>query len=226
LHSLLTGCLPAVRGLQTLRLYGDSPNSLLQLLPTLAALHTLQLDVGSGNHDAGWNCLAAMPPLTDLTLIFFFATPPQSLLDAVGQCSRLRSLKLTEPNFGPGAFARFCATASMRHLHHLTLEGGLAVSAATSADEWRAGFSTLAQLDSLLLKRVEMIDLLLPHLAHAPALRTLTVPCAVRDLSLPAIPVLRQCASCSSQRRSCRSSSRWRPLSSSGAPRPSVTVWP
>ena len=44
-----------------------------------------------------------------------------------------------------------------------------------------AALSSLARLESLHLKDIRGVDRLLPHLAHAPALRTLTVVCAADE---------------------------------------------
>jgi hypothetical protein len=49
-------------------------------------------------------------------------------------------------------------------------------------DECCAAFSALAGLEALHLSQVAGLDRLLPHLAHAPALRTLTIHCEVHDL--------------------------------------------
>jgi hypothetical protein len=50
-----------------------------------------------------------------------------------------------------------------------------------NADECRAAFGALAQLESLCLEDINGVNRLLPHLAVAPALRTLTVACGASN---------------------------------------------
>jgi hypothetical protein len=72
-------------------------------------------------------------------------------------------------------FARFCFAPAMRQLRHLELQS---FNAERTAENYDAAFSALAQLESLRLTGVQRVDVMMPHLAHAPALRTLTIACA------------------------------------------------
>jgi len=177
---------PLLHGLQMLRLSCRLPLSTLQLLPTLPALHTLQCWVPEDSED--WSWLPAMPALTDLDYTGRTFRPlPQSLLGAIGRCALLRSLRLRDPRFEAGSFARFCTTPAMRQLRYLELKKCVRIEWQKTADtmqsdECDSPFIALVQLESLHLKEVARLDRLLPHLAHAPALRTLTIPCGVEDL--------------------------------------------
>jgi hypothetical protein len=170
-HQLLA--LPSLRELQTLQMPLDLPPSTLQLLPTLSALHTLKCWMSDDS--AYWSWLPAMPALTHLDLTCMVARPiPPTLIDAIGQCAQLQTLRLQYPRFSAGAFARFCSAPAMRRLRHLKLDS---FHAQLTVEEYRAAFSALAQLESLRLQWVHGVDRLLPHLAHAPTLRTLTITC-------------------------------------------------
>jgi hypothetical protein len=172
-HQLLA--LPAVRGLQTLQMPLDLPPSTLQRLSTLPALHTLMCCVPDDSADESW--LPAMPALTDLVVACEAFKPiPQSLIDAIGQCAQLRSLRLMYPTFPVGTFARLCSTPALHRLHHLELVIFPAQEVALPAEEYTA-FSAFARLESLHLRCVYGVDRLLPHLAHVPTLRCLTVSC-------------------------------------------------
>ena len=163
--------LPALRGLQTLRLYFSPTVAVLQRLPTLPQLHTLEIHPHLPEDDCSW--LPAMPALTDLnTRLPSFSSEAHA---AIGQCARLQSLRLLVTGFMPDSFAPFCATPAMGQLRHLEFQFLAMGCDMLSADEWRAGWSALAQLESLCLKEVQSVDQLLPHLAQAPALRTLTI---------------------------------------------------
>ena len=169
--------LPSLQGLQRLRLNPATPLSTLPLLPSLPALHTLECFVLDGPVD--WRWLPAMPALTELDLTSSILRPiSQPTLDAIGQCARLKSLRLRDPVFKAGAFERFCSAPAMRRLRHLDLRRFPAQTAEPSADAQHSAFSTLARLESLHFKDVRGVDRLLPQLAHAPALRTLTIACA------------------------------------------------
>jgi len=98
-----------------------------------------------------------------------------SLIGAIGQCARLQSLRLKFLCVEAGAFARLCCTTAPRQLRHLSLEH--CQIPAPQADECGSPISTLVGLESLHLNRVLGVDRLLPQLAHAPALRTLVIPC-------------------------------------------------
>jgi len=76
-----------------------------------------------------------------------------------------------------GGFARFCATPALRQLRHLELLDFAAQNLDPIADAQHSAFSTLARLESLRLKAAMGVDRLLPQLARAPALRTLTIVC-------------------------------------------------
>jgi hypothetical protein len=120
-----------------------------------------------------------MPALTDLDLTCVLFDPlPQPALDAIGRCTGLQSLRLRSPGFEAGAFARLCSSPALRQLRHLSLVSVAARLLGSTAEECRAAFSALVGLESLCLKCISGVDLLLPHLAHAPALRTLTIRCA------------------------------------------------
>lgn len=73
----------------------------------------------------------------------------------------------------------------MRQLRHLELMWfmveGNAEWSPLEADECIAAFTALARLESFRLNRVCGINLLLPHIAHAPALRTLNIRCAAES---------------------------------------------
>jgi len=168
--------LPALQGLQTLRVFTSPPESALQLLPALPALHTLECR--RWDEPADWRWLPAMPALTDLDLSDAdFLCLPQSAFDTIGQCVQLQSLRLRSPNFSARFFARLCLTPALRRLRHLDIDRWNAAAAVGDADHWRTAFSALAQLESLRLAGINGVDLLLPHLAHAPALLTLIIVC-------------------------------------------------
>ena len=170
--------LPSLQGLQTLRLVCQLPLSTLRLLATLPALHTLECSEWDEDEPADWSWLPAIPALTNLDLAYTVGVSvPLPLLDAIGQCAQLQSLQLQYPTFPAGGFSRLCSTPAMRQLRHLDLVSPRAHGGRLTADEYRAAFSALARLKSLRLASVKGIVLLLPHLAHAPALRTLTISC-------------------------------------------------
>ena len=169
--------LPSLRGLQILRVEYRLPLPTMRLLPVLPALHTLECWVPHKPVDCSW--LPAMPALTDLDLTCTLFQPlPQSALDAIGQCTGLQSLQLQYPGFEAGAFARLCSSPALRQLRHLSLVSVAARLLGLTAEEYRAAFSALVGLESLCLKCISGVDLLLPHLAHASTLRTLTIRCA------------------------------------------------
>ena len=168
--------LPSLQGLQTLRVATLFPESALQLLPTLPAIHTLQCS--ELDDLADWSWLPAMPALTDLDLQRRDkGSLSLSLLDAIGRCARLRSLRLRRPRFNAGGFARLCLTPALRQLRHLTLDDVSTVDNTASEEFTAEALSALACLESLHLMAVPGVDWLLLHLAHAPALRTLTFVC-------------------------------------------------
>ena len=62
--------LPSLQGLQTLRVVTSFPESALQLLPSLPALHTLQCCDPETDEPVDWRWLPALPALTALDLSF------------------------------------------------------------------------------------------------------------------------------------------------------------
>jgi len=165
--------LPSLKGLQRLWPSCPLPLSTLQLLPSLPALRTLEFSFSLDDADCSW--LPAMGALTDLDFTGrTFQFIPLPLLDAMGRCTSLRLLRLRDLLFDVDSFARL-SPAPLRRLElcqvHVTGEGLV-------TDDTRAAFSALDQLESLCLERVNGVDRLLPHLAHAPALRSLTIRCA------------------------------------------------
>jgi hypothetical protein len=177
--------LPSLRGLQTLRVRCPLPLATLKLLPTRPALHTLDFWAVAGSAGWDWDWLPAMPALTDLCVGLSHDKPlSPPLIDAIGQCTQLRSLQLGGPSFEAGNFARFCSTPALRQLRRLDMVHLQEVDAGLTAEDYRVVFSALAGLQSLRLDFVLRLDLLLPHLAHAPALRTLTCSCAAENPDL------------------------------------------
>ena len=55
------------------------------------------------------------------------------------------------------------------------------VQAQLTVEEYRAAFSALAQLESLHLRWICGVDRLLPHVAHAPALRSIVITCGAQS---------------------------------------------
>jgi hypothetical protein len=122
-----------------------------------------------------------MPALTDLDLGYRpFRPIAQPLLDAIGQCEQLQSLRLHSFTLEFGAFARLCSAPAMRRLRHLELGSVQAQDSTQDTDECRAAFGNLAALESLHLRWVYGVDLLLPHIAHAPVLRSLAITCGAQ----------------------------------------------
>ena len=209
--------LPALQRLQRLRVQCHPPVSTMRLLPTLPALRTLELFELDESADCSW--LPGMPALTDLevTGVDFWRSPQPaadvrrgrgarararipapstcSAADAVARCAQLQSLRLRYPRFFEAdAFARLCSAPALRQLRHLDLQYLRAMVTESVAAAHHSAFSSLAQLQSLSLQAVERVDLLLPQLTHAPAMRTLTFACvpdepyALRTSVAPAIP--------------------------------------
>ena len=172
-HQLLA--LPSLRGLQTLQMPLDLPPSTLQLLPTLSALHTLKCWMSDDS--AYWSWLPAMPALTHLDVTCMVA---QHVPHAIGQCGQLQRLRLHSFTLKSSDLVRFCSAPSMRQLRRLELESVQVQGARLTADECRAALGSLAALESLRLCWVYGVDLLLPHLAHALALRSLVITCGTQ----------------------------------------------
>jgi len=163
---------------------GTHPHSVLRVLLALLGLHTMQCVAFMDCAVFSW--LSAMPALTDLRLGCSGHRPlRRPAIDAIGQVAQLHSLRLGQARFEAGSFARFCSTPAMRQLRHLELcfqIDSWKPADTLQSDECCAAFSGLAGLEALHLSQVAGLDRLLPHLAHAPALRTLTIPCGVEDL--------------------------------------------
>lgn len=112
--------LPTLQGLRTLRVFRRLLDSSVQLLPSLSALHTLEWQDADVSENRRW--LVAMPALTDLELTGVSYLFPRSLIDAIGQCMRLRLPRLQCPRFEGGDSARLRLTrhapAAPPHAQH------------------------------------------------------------------------------------------------------------
>jgi hypothetical protein len=152
------------------------PNKAKRLLPLIAALprlHTLAITHIPGDDSGTWMILSGAPALTCLHLghILYSTEHARS---ALLLCHSLTRVHWTNPPFGGILFRQFFAASSMQQqLQHLQLD--YFPAAFVPAADYALSFSGLHRLRSLHLRRVAGTDHLLSQLAHAPALRHLTV---------------------------------------------------
>ena len=180
---------PNLARLQLLRLDADTSSRLtvdtMVLIARLPQLRTFDAVVrGETSGAVLLQPLAAAPALTDLTVRREFAVKVgAALLAAVSGCAGLRNLSLHRLLFSTGLFLALCSSPNMHQLQHLELVGVSAGSAHNGAgeppdaDEYRAAFSALQQLQSLTLQEVWSVNTLLAYLHHVPALRLLCIRC-------------------------------------------------
>ena len=157
--------------LQTLRLGVDVSSRLtldtLVLIACLPELRTLDMTVADGW--VGTPLLQPLPAasLTDFTLrraALAKIEPP--LLAAIGGLAGLHKLSLHRLFISTGNCIALCSLPSLCQLRHLELVGlfFIRVGPAPNADEYRAAFSSLEQLQSLTLEKAWGINAPLPHL--------------------------------------------------------------
>ena len=175
---------PNLTRLQTMRLdihvAGLLTLDTMVLIACLPRLHTLDMTV-----PFGWVGTARLLPLpaaslTDFTLrraAFAKIEPP--LLAAIGGLASLHKLSLHRLFISAGNCVALCSAPAMRQLRHLELVElfFIRVGPAPDADEYRAAFSALEQLQSLALEKAWGINAPLPHLHLAPSLRLLSIRC-------------------------------------------------
>jgi hypothetical protein len=163
---------------------------IMRAVAALPQLRTLDVSLQSAA-GAVLQPLVHAPALTDFTIRRNEWTASEAaLLRAVSQYAGLRRLGLCGVQFFRGSFRSFFTSLNMRRLQHLKLNICLAAEdgmgaivgngdliIAPDADEYRAAFSALEQLQSLTLESVFGISILLPHLHLAPALRLLSIRC-------------------------------------------------
>jgi hypothetical protein len=99
----------------------------------------------------------------------------------VAQCNKLAHLAVFQPSLYASRFLAFFSSPNMQQLRSLSLTSFFAakpsgwIFEAVPADDFVAAFQSMHQLHSLKLVSIGEIDALLPPLAHASALRRLTV---------------------------------------------------
>ena len=180
---------PNLAQLQLLRLDDDSSQLLtvdaMRLIARLPQLRTFGVFVPTGaTGTAVLQPLTTAPALTELIVFFHkWMVLDAALTKTFSGCAGLRRLSLQCLRTGRGLFRALCSSPNMHRLQHLELGSYFAADqwhdsvVLPDADEYRAAFSALQQLQSLTLERVWGINVLLPHLHFAPALRLLSIVC-------------------------------------------------
>ena len=174
---------PALQSLRSLH-FGHQlqlPVEAVRAATALPQLHTLSLHYPYSAASDLLATLPSAPALTDLSLTVDCAAP-HHVIDPVGQCAHLRSLRLSCASFAPGQFASLLCSPALNglrclRLHVFSARTPMALVRHTppTAAEYAAVFSTLAALEHLGLEGVFGIDALLEHVVHARSLLLLEV---------------------------------------------------
>jgi hypothetical protein len=150
----------------------DAMLKLIARLPHLESLSCMPQDYGMND----WGMLAAAPALTELR--FADAWGGNRRLSSAPQCPRVTHLHIISPQLYGSAFLSVLSGPSLHQLQSLTLErffAGGSDGLESPVTSYSAAFASLRHLHSLVLIRVCDVDLMLPHISSAPALRCLTL---------------------------------------------------
>jgi hypothetical protein len=164
----------------------------------LPALNSFHVGTSFAHYPAGYfEALAQMKELTELNVTDLAAprepgrSTPENGIAAVGQCKKLRSLSMNavaneEIHAVLNSPADRCCNLRTLAIFYLDAKGD---DGGVSCD-WPTIFSRLTQLESLILRRIFYIDVLLAGLnGHCPALRSLSLPALILD-DIPSLDVL------------------------------------
>jgi hypothetical protein len=157
---------PNLARLQLLRLGVNEATFLtvdaMRLIARLPQLQTIDILLPRGEKSAALlQPLTDAPALTDLTVRRNRSAVNTELLTAINGCGGLRRLRFESLVFDRGNFAALCSSPNMRRLQHLELVDFIAAKSnlifiniqPPDADEYRAAFSALEQLQSLTLEK-------------------------------------------------------------------------
>ena len=179
---------PSMRQLRVLSMadYNYIHLDVMQAIVQMPYLHTLcLLEYAASFNVPGTSnieLLSLAPALTSLNIQDSYTTYSSRLVQ-VAECSNLVDLSVSRPwLYGP-AWPVFFAHPHIQQLHSLKLNGFCARGqlplliehAATTQQEFQISFAGMHNLHTLHLANCHHIDLMLPALAHAPALHHLTI---------------------------------------------------
>jgi len=177
--------LSSMQQLRVLSVYYDTEicPDVMKTIVELPYLHTLSLPEASSRPDySGIDLLSQAPELTSLHFQdTFFNENSSQLIDHVAACSKLRDLSVVRPCLYGRAWPIFFAHPHIHQLHSLKLHGFCArgqlkfIADEVTQHEFQIAFAGMHHLHTLHLSNCRHIDLMLPALAHAPALHHLTI---------------------------------------------------
>jgi len=149
----------------------------------LPLLHTLVL---RNREPEVWALLVHMPALTSLSLPvpFYTLSVGSELLEHLERCDHLVHLRLEKINFNTD-LVRFCQSNMMQKLESLEITDG---NVPANSVDIIAAFSSLRSLHTLRIQSFERINSLMPHMVHAPALRTLLLQLSSASVPASVIP--------------------------------------
>ena len=178
IHTSTVLSLPSMQQLRVVSIWDDTYIT-MQAIVQLPYLHTLRLPDSSDPGFSGLYLLSQAPALTSLHITKTFSTNSAQLVH-VAACSKLRDLSLSRPWLYGLAWPVFFAHPHIQQLHSLKVDifcarGTISVSAPPTQQEYVIAFASMHHLHTLHLARCDGVDLMLPALAHAPALRQLII---------------------------------------------------
>jgi len=177
-HMIHVLSLPSMQQLRVVSTWGNT-HTLMQAFVQLPYLHTLRLSDFLHSGSSGAGLLFQAPALTSLHIKDTFIANSSQLVH-VAACSKLRHLSVFQPWLYGLAWPVFFAHPHIQQLHSLKVDvffarGVIDASPAPLPQEYVIAFASMHHLHTLHLARCEGVDLMLPALAHAPAIRQLII---------------------------------------------------